>query len=95
MVQDADIQRLVWLRLIENRAKIYLSLFEVGKASDRVIVFHGYLAPIIIIGALRGGVRRASSARAMLMAQTSMPFQSRKSPSERIARAAGSFRIIR
>jgi hypothetical protein len=33
MVQDEDTQSLVWLRLIGNRAKIYLALLELGKAS--------------------------------------------------------------
>ncbi len=33
MIKDADIQRLVELGFIENRAKIYLSLLMLGQAS--------------------------------------------------------------
>ena len=53
MFQAADLQRFIWLRLFENRAKIYFTLLGIGQASADELSKQTKLTPRDVHIALR------------------------------------------
>ena len=88
VVLTLNVARMVIVRIAERAAK------RVTMAPNTARVLQSKATSQAPISDSDGGCG-AFSAWAMLLAQASMSFQSRKSPSGRIARAAGNLRVVR